>query len=259
MKNLKLNLTTILTLVVVSLLSISSSEVFAGGKFTSAEQFTGSYVGSMDGRKATLLISRVRSSNPAPMFRIRMADKERNTTYYATKEHKDGDHVLRDIILKTTNGKSKYIKKLYLHTWNTDYISGYSTWNGKYYGCSFARQKMPSTSLQGKRFSNSADFYGTYEGYTDGRKARLIISKVGYATSIKLIDLSRNVTFGTTTQSMPIKVGSPHILESLDLIGSNKDSKKIGRLYLHTWNTNYISGNTIWNGQKFGILFTRVK
>ncbi len=265
MKSLKISFTTILTLIIICLLSISTTNTFAGGTFRSAEQFAGSYKGRLDGRKASLKIIRLQNQSCSyPVFKIKLIDIDRNVVFYGKHEHKENDHVLRNIKLRSNDGRhSKYIKKWYLHTWNTDYLSGYDVWNNKYYGYAFARNGLTNTYLPKKTFKNVSDFYGEYVGFWDGRKAKLSIKQSSSRSGIhiKLRDLDRNVTLAATTHSIPTKSGMPHILQNIKLFKSlgGNPAKTIGSLLLHTWNTNYLSATSIWKGKKYGVLFVKVK
>ena len=61
-------------------------------------------------------------------------------------------HVLKNITLRNTGERStKTIGALYMHTWNTNYMSGYTVWSGKEYGNFFVRQSSTSTTSQGRR------------------------------------------------------------------------------------------------------------
>jgi len=57
-------------------------------------------------------------------------------------ETTDGSsHILHDIELFRPDGEGKVLlKRLYLHTWDVDYLSGISEWNGIEYGLSFKRE-----------------------------------------------------------------------------------------------------------------------
>lgn len=108
---------------------------------------------------------------------------------------------------------------------------------------------------------------GGYRGYNDGREARLTIDidQPGGDTHVFIVtlkDLDRGVVFRGTGVSSPGIEGEdaigPHVM--LFPFGPLRQVegaaiKEIGALYLHTWNTNYISGHTVWNEKTYGLAF----
>lgn len=116
-----------------------------------------------------------------------------------------------------------------------------------------------------------AHWEGTYNGYNDGRRARLTIEHGGpgatddmiHAFRITLEDLDRNETFegrGTTTHAAgnPTANPTPHIMDVGTLQNvSGSGQKDVNRLLLHTWDTSHISGSTQWRGTDYGLSFSQ--
>ena len=109
------------------------------------------------------------------------------------------------------------------------------------------------------RFSSFQDFYGTYFGKYDGRKAQLVISPLKSAEEVStcqltFIELERNLVFrGTATEGE-----QPHILTNMVLYQiRGHDKITWSRLYLHTWDINYLSGVSIAYGIEYGMSFQR--
>lgn len=180
-------------------------------------------------------------------------------------------HILKDLTL--TNGGcttwsppnrrcvKKKIKRLFLHTWDDNHISGYTSWHGRNYGLAFSKQGVVSNRGEGGRFTPSdwvSTWSGTYVGYQDGRNARLVIAPSQNDLLITLDDIDRSVTFEGAFDITTQTLSSPnHILTNLRLTSADGRVKQIDRLFLHTWDTNYISGYSTWRGTNFGSYFVR--
>ena len=110
-------------------------------QFHSTDDFIGSYHGSYDGRNASLAITSGISFNT--ILRITFKDLDRNETYegqWSAPETSPETHILADMTLNRVGGSGQvYWSKLYLHTWNTSYMSGVSVWNNIEFGMSFTR------------------------------------------------------------------------------------------------------------------------
>jgi hypothetical protein len=112
-------------------------------QFRNTDDFIGSYHGSYDGRNASLSITSVISFKT--VLEITFKDLDRNETYEgqwgAPTETSPETHILANITLNQVGGSGQiYWSKLYLHTWNTSYMSGVSVWNNIEFGMSFTRQ-----------------------------------------------------------------------------------------------------------------------
>ena len=106
---------------------------------------------------------------------------------------------------------------------------------------------------------------GTYEGRVDGRRARLEVSvkhvsQEQLATyNIVLEDLERGVRFTGEGWLYYSKPKTRHIMRIRQpLTSKNGTQKDVQRLLLHTWDVDYVSGHSTWNGRDFGLLFERV-
>lgn len=109
--------------------------------FKSYQDFFGTYTGSYDGRNAKLEITDIKADSPRPVVHIKFTEIERNEVYQGTHFFDDPHaHVLSNIKLdKAGGGGAVTWAKLLLHTWNTSFLSGISTWNGNDYGMNFKK------------------------------------------------------------------------------------------------------------------------
>lgn len=251
----------ILTIVFLSILLTSNIHA---QKFMSVTSFGGTYYGKLDGRNAKLKFDTYSYNIGLVEWRITLTDLDRNVIMKgsAAASHRNGgSHVLTNITLRIANGRTvKKFAKIYMHTWNTNYLTAITDQG---YGSIFAvnsSNKLPHPSPSvGKRFKNVNDFVGNYVGRMDGRNAQLTIVHTSGKYTITLKDLDRNVTFRHVTPLLSLNfLGQKHKLEKMTLqkVGG-RGSKTIGGLYMHTWNTNYISGYTIWSGKEYGNFFVR--
>jgi hypothetical protein len=110
-------------------------------QFHSTDDFIGSYQGSYDGRNASVSIASVISFNT--VLRITFTDLDRNETYegqWSAPEASPATHLLANSTLNQVGGSGQVSwSKLYLHTWNTSFLSGVSVWNNIEFGMSFTR------------------------------------------------------------------------------------------------------------------------
>jgi hypothetical protein len=129
----------------------------------------------------------------------------------------------------------------------------------------------------GRPFQSAADFAGDYSGNYDGRPCELSISQVflqagGRTLDFWFHDLEED-TYFKQEQITPTSVNSDpaggvdysvHCLSlwlyETDASGTslnNTNSLHWTVLSLHTWDIDYISGVSIWNGGYYGMSFTR--
>ena len=235
--------------------------------FTSVSQFGGTYYGKLDGRNAKIKFEYLAYNIAFAEWTVTLTDLDRNVvmTGFAVEPRvsQGGDHIINNVTVRSANGRvQKKLEKIFLHTWNTNYMT---IIEDKGYGFVFARGNAnnlptpdPSTV---HRFNNVSQFYGNYVGRIDGRNARLTIArtpdnKVAYT----LVDTDRNVTFKATQHRISVDDARPFVMRSITLRSTDgRKTKTIGGLHLHTWNTNYISGYTVWNGKQYGNFFVRQK
>ena len=110
------------------------------------------------------------------------------------------------------------------------------------------------------RFRNRSDFLGTYVGRNDGRRARLEIRDTKADSPwpmfhITFTDLDRDVTARGLHQE---RGSEEHVLTDIELEWQGQSgTKNMKSLHLHTWNTDYLSGISLWRGREFGMLFER--
>lgn len=104
--------------------------------------FWGEYEGSHDGRRARLTVGDARADTAWPVFAITLEDLDRDQTFHGVHhqrtEPSDGEHVLTDVRLPEEGGEGETrYRKLLVHTWDTDHVTGISVWNGRDFGASF--------------------------------------------------------------------------------------------------------------------------
>ncbi|WP_445665586.1 hypothetical protein [Fodinibius sp. AD559] len=129
-------------------------------------EWTGSYKGRQDGRKAKLTIT----WDNLLWLHIKLEGLERNKTFTGTVRMGDQEstpaHIMTDIELTSKDGDTKKIEQFALHTWNTNYITGHSKWSGNDYGNFYTRTSdIPDTRDDG-------GFSLGYEKYEEIRKAK---------------------------------------------------------------------------------------
>jgi hypothetical protein len=109
-------------------------------RFGNIRDFAGKWVGSYDGRNARMSIAiRPHNGEGSGAFAVIITFEEldRDERYDNGElgrqhvEKTDGSsHILRDIELFQSEGEGEvFLKRLYLHTWNVDYLSGISECN----------------------------------------------------------------------------------------------------------------------------------
>ena len=114
------------------------------------------------------------------------------------------------------------------------------------------------------RFENPNDFWGTYDGFHDGRRARMTIgdTKGDFPVPTFLItfeDLDRNVSFRSLVQQTDRTKGRGHILRDVTLEERGGDGKKnFALILLHTWDTRHLTTVSRWGGREFGGCYRRV-
>lgn len=231
-----------------------------------AKDWFGTYAGRNDGRDARL---RIEPTEDGADLKITFQDLDRDTRLegrvYAGDLTDSESHILED--LELTNGECtnwsedecirKDVERLFLHTWDKNQISGYADWKGTDYGMAFSKNGLSSAAGSGGRFDsdNWADEWaGTYRGRQDGRKAFLTIERDGARIHLTFKDLDRGDTFTGAVQNNTEPL---HQLEDIRLTSRDGGTKVLDRLLLHTWDTNYISGSSQWQGTHYGNYFVR--
>ena len=117
----------------------------------------------------------------------------------------------------------------------------------------------------GRQFESTLDFGGNYVGRFDGRNGRLEVNQVyaiyppnSYSFVVTFIDLDRNQTFSNSGNAHIEDTGPQgHKITNLVLYGPQGAQVTFSRLLLHTWDIDFISGESVWNGQEYGAFFTR--
>jgi hypothetical protein len=124
-----------------------------GRPFQSFLDFIGDYSGNYDGRACELLVFANPENNDQLVFRFHDLVEE---TYWAIavdtlynagnipqmQLHSLGDAYLweSDSNVQPQGGNQIHWDNLSIHTWDIDYLSGVSDWDGQWYGMSFTRK-----------------------------------------------------------------------------------------------------------------------
>jgi hypothetical protein len=113
-------------------------------QFRNENDFYGTYEGAHDGRRARLEIAGTKEDPWWPLFYVTFEDLDRGERYRGRHEQRerprDGAHVLTDVRLEEIDGsRTVTYRKLLVHTWNTEYLTGISLWNGREFGASYRR------------------------------------------------------------------------------------------------------------------------
>jgi hypothetical protein len=110
------------------------------------------------------------------------------------------------------------------------------------------------------RFTGIQDFFGTFEGRYDGRRARLVVSDIKGDSlesilNIRFTDLDRNETYVSNHNA---GTDPSHVLRGIKLKRQGGNATvSWPRLMVHTWDVRYLSGESEWNGKEFGMFYTR--
>jgi hypothetical protein len=115
-----------------------------GATFQGTQDWTGTYIGVLDGRPATLSIgASIPYAGDTNDWAFNISLTDHGGVQYWT--HADlianvgpQGHELPGFSLATSD-YSAYVtfNRLCLHTWDTSYVSGETSWNGNEYGCMF--------------------------------------------------------------------------------------------------------------------------
>lgn len=235
--------------------------------------FHGTWLGSYDGRHAKLEI--VAQQQPPSSYYtlfLKFSELERNETYSGYAQNVPlNAHEIRNITL--TGPSTLSWPNLLLHTWNTDYLSGTSSWNGTGFPMSFSRSTVAPPFAAGRPFRGYGDWYSPpnghseYAGNIDGRRAKLEVSKYWVSgkpqTQFTLTDLDRDTAYAATF--LDVDFGSwsmdrqrnPLAGVTMKPVLPGPEPKYIESLYWHSWNAMYVSGADIWQGGRYGMSFVR--
>jgi hypothetical protein len=125
---------------------------------------------------------------------------------------------------------------------------------------------MKEETTMGRQLESTLDFGGDYVGKNDGRNARLSIWQVfrvfppnGYSFGMSFADLDNRVTYTNSGTPLIQNTGpNAHKIENFPLWRIGVDGQvDFAKLLIHTWDIDFLSGITNWNGQEYGISLTR--
>ncbi len=226
--------------------------------FENMRDFSGRYTGFLDGRNATLRISESRADG-FPVLRFTLVDVDRGVTFTGVHYIPDMNvrqHQLEDVHLQTSEGGNRTLEKVLIHTWDTDHIT---VFNENNYGSLFSKD-LDRSRQRTIGFREADDWLGTYLGSWDGRPSRLTITRYGsngYTIAVQGTAPGSD-RYEMSTTRLPNRSGHrEHVLSGLLLGTGDGKSSTIGKMMMHTWNKNYISGTSIWRNTEYGFYFVR--
>ncbi len=277
----------------LAVIQYKPSEIYASPeqrRQSSATDWNGNYIGVNDGRACTLRIDvpRQYAGSSDWLFQVEFTDfagnRWANTALHLPNDN-DRIHEMRDMTLFPRSGQSGDLswKRLHLHTWDTNYITGWSEWRGQQYGMIFARAPLAAgtrvvalPSPQNRHMQNNRDWGGCWRGSYDGRPARMFLTASFRDNATLTIDWSEDATPGVTWRNFALggflgvgahtwdSIPSDHPQEIHGIVMIRHDGvREVERvnwpnLHLHTWDASFISGSSEWQGRQFGMWFTRV-
>ncbi len=125
-------------IIIILFIIILPNTSISGGEFKSAADWEGTYDGSLDGRKAKLVIQYI-PQDVNNTLHIDLQDLDSNKRYVGIVSIQN-INIIQDLVLRSKDGRKKtLINRLHLHRDNTDYISGYSIRLGNEYGILFIK------------------------------------------------------------------------------------------------------------------------
>lgn len=125
-------------IIIILFIIILPNTSISGGKFKSAADWEGTYDGSLDGRRAKLVIQYI-PQDVNNTLHIDLQDLDSNKRYVGIASIQN-TNIIQDLVLRSKDGRKKtLINRLHLHRGNTDYISGYSIRLGNEYGILFIK------------------------------------------------------------------------------------------------------------------------
>ncbi|QNP68176.1 hypothetical protein IAG44_00965 [Streptomyces roseirectus] len=268
---------TALTAGLGSLSLAGANSAAAAGGFTDIRQFQGTWNGSYDGRSSRLTI-RVQGQPPSDRYTLFFTfTDESGASYSGTLQNIAASTYHLPYFKLGANGELDW-QGLLLHTWNTDYISGFSVWNSGVYPMSWTRSTVNDPFTPGPQWTGYTDYFGDYAGFLDGRNARLVVSRgqrpdpsqagspLKPTVERVISDTDRGTSWFAWNWEADVQrqpVSQQRIL--LEGFYTTPDPQpttlKLDYIFPHGWNRNYISGRIQQIGSPssyYGIQFKRV-
>lgn len=221
------------------------------------DAWPGTYGGSLDGHDARISID----STPGDEFNydVELVDSERGVTYTGHMSA-TSSNVVEDVELRSPRGRTVTIDRLVLHREEYDHLSGRIDLGGRRAGLAFSHPDdwyegggPPLDTSDPETWRDQ--WTGEYDGYLDGRRARLTVSGgehveygatrpgEGYRFEIELEDLERDVTYrGTGTIDVTDGRAQLQLLE-IEELTSSEGSLDVAQFRLHEEDTSIVSGS----------------
>lgn len=233
---------------------ISIGSVAAGAE---PADWEGVYAGRLDGRRARLTIER--GGHDIPTWVIELEDLQRGGVFSGSATLRTGAewHVYEDIRLQKRDGeRSRTLGALYLDTRDGAHVTG---WSQDDFAFAFREGGISAPGggrLQGRKPEAwQRQWQGVYLGEFDGEEVELTVSPdetsaLGATFTVELRYLAPDRTFTGTgsvlsNAARKMRFGRPLRAEE------GRDTVRLTKLLIHTWDTSYISGFGSDLGERF--------
>jgi hypothetical protein len=255
--------------------------------FNDYRDWNGSWVGSYDGRPGTMAVNaslEPDSSHSRISVNFDQGDGSWwsgvGTTQDARSHQVEGQRL--DPTGPSPGGETLDWPRMLIHTWDTNFVSGISRWDGKDYGFWFEREGTGGpTYFEGPRFTSWYNLDGggdrphnTGIGWAsstpneavafDGREASIsiLVSPAGpHPENDCHVDFIFTDSEDHSWRGWKIVRPWEHWIDDLELTPTSQGDRTPGTdtlrwplFYLHTWCTAHASGWSKWSDQLYGIL-----
>ena len=228
-------------------------------------EWRGTYEGQLDGRNARLTIE---DDSIDLLHRIILEDLDRDTTYQGSIDTVD-THIQKDLTLRSSDGTEMTIERLFIHTEDENHISGYTTWKGKHHGLAFSKEGDGTTGTEDVRLDRSdperwtLQWIGVYDGRLNGQEAELTVSNSerqpfgdGYQYKFDIQLETADNSYEGHGFASNVGDNSSHVILIREPLSSDDGSTRdLAKLYLHTWDTHYVTGVLEEQDERYGAHF----
>ncbi|MBD3239052.1 MAG: T9SS type A sorting domain-containing protein [Chitinivibrionales bacterium] len=121
-------------------------------------QWEGTFRGRIDGRDARITITNTGSlGTGAATYEVVLEDLNRDETFTGDGSVLGGAHHEMNFgsPLESETGATKRLVRLYLHTRQADYLTGFTSWNGELFGSYFSRGTGPTAVAEAEQVGDA--------------------------------------------------------------------------------------------------------
>ncbi|MEM6321889.1 MAG: hypothetical protein AAF960_29790 [Bacteroidota bacterium] len=211
------------------------------------------YKGRINGQDRTLSFSEI-TDGAQIRLRIELGGWENGAIWVGETIIMSQTYQLNQVKLLDGQGKERYIRHLFLHRYNPNYLNLVTEENGVGY---FALEDLETPNSEGEKRQNIENFAGFYNGRLNGLKATLDIQKLERGVQIVLRDIEQKQTYWTLLPALT-KASSALNLSNI-LLQSTTSAKSIflEELLLDAVNYQTISGMYTEKNQRNGLFFVK--